>query len=102
MTLSGYSKQVKSGGMAGLVRLWTGAGLWVVAMIMMTSPAMQQVEARVAKLGTAAGYWDPMFTGKAAGGLLMASSFAIFGIVATMRWLISALIFSLKPLNAPV
>jgi hypothetical protein len=141
MTPSGYSAQVKSGGMAGLVRLWTGAGLWVVAMHMMISPAMQQVEAGVAKLGTAAGYWDPMFTGKAAGGLLMASSFAIFGIVATMRWLIpwialaletafgkpstnpppfgyhvtqtageisalavliSALIFSLKPLNAPV
>jgi hypothetical protein len=141
MTPSGYRAQVKSGGKAGLVRLWTAAGLWVVAMNMMISPAMQQMEAGVAKLGTAAGYWDAMFTGKAAGGLLMASSFAIFGIIATMRWLvpwialalettfgkpstnpppfgyhvtqtageisalavlISALIFSLKPLNAPV
>jgi hypothetical protein len=35
--------------MAGLVRLWTGAGLCVVATNMMTSPAMQQVEAGVAK-----------------------------------------------------
>lgn len=141
MTPSGYRGQIKSGGIAGLVRLWTAAGLWVVAMNMMISPTVQKVEAGVAKLGTAAGYWDPMFNGKAASGLLLASSFAIFGIVAAMRWLvpwvalaletafgssstnpppfgyhvtqtageisalavlISALIYSVKPLNAPV
>lgn len=141
MTPSGYREQIKSGGMAGLVRLWTAAGLWVVAMNMMISPAVQKVEAAISKLGAAAGYWDAMFNGKATSGLLMASSFAIFGVVAAMRWLvpwvalalempfgrsstnpppfgyhvtqtageisalavlISALIYSLKPLNAPV
>ncbi|HJO66316.1 MAG TPA: hypothetical protein QF469_13350, partial [Sphingomonas sanguinis] len=70
MTPSGYRGQIKSGGIAGLVRLWTTAGLWVVAMNMMISPTVQKVEAGVAKLGTAAGYWDPMFNGKAASGLL--------------------------------
>jgi hypothetical protein len=112
-----------------------------MAMNMMISPAVQKVEAAVAKLETAAGYWDTMFNGKATSGLLIASSFAIFGIVAAMRWLVpwialaleapfgrastnpppfgnhvtqtaveisalavlmSTLIYSLKPLNAPV
>lgn len=141
MTPSGYRGHVKAGGVAGFFRLWTAAGLWAAALNLMISPAMQQVEARVAELGTAAGYWDDTFKGTAAGGLLMASSLAIFGIVAAMRWLVPwialavetglgrpstnpppfgyhvtqtageisalavlmyALLYSIKPLNAPI
>lgn len=126
---------------SGRSALWMAAALWFGAMTLMVLPVISVAEAAVKRLGTSLGYWDDLFTSPASKLLLMALSWLIFFVLATLEWsltwiaclidsafggrtisppsfgyfaikiageiasvaaLISALIFSAKPLNTPI
>lgn len=82
-----YEAHLRNGGSrSGRSAMWAAAGLWLGTMTLMGLPFTTLLQAPLAQLGRALGYWDDQFASPLIAAFLTATLLLLLVLIASLEW----------------